>query len=70
MACLDFYTKSQFPLTFKIWTLFGIRLPYFIYLLQLSNIDKNYYAKNQSIAHSDAEGSFLQHFKTNLKSIF
>jgi hypothetical protein len=29
-----------------------------LYLLQLSNIDKNYYAKNQIIAHTDAEGSF------------
>jgi hypothetical protein len=25
MACLDSYTKSQFPLKFKILTLFGIR---------------------------------------------
>jgi hypothetical protein len=39
------------------------------FLLKLSKIGKNCYAKNQIMVYNDAEGSFKQHFKTNVRSI-
>jgi hypothetical protein len=57
MIMLNFYDIFQTFMIFMICGRPGIRLPYYTYYNYLI-LTKNYYSKNQIIAHTDAEGYF------------